>query len=531
MVKVDFQPYCFLRYFSYFYPMKQTFFLFLLFGGIMPASYSQSSALFNDTKVAEIFVSMPPDSFNYMYNNAIHDHYLKADFVFDDGTVSDVVPEIGIRLRGNTSLAAQKKSFKISFNEYDPDIKYQEVRKLNLIGEHNDPTMVRERLFYKVWEKAGMPFRKTAFVRLYINGVYYGLYTNAEEIDKLWLKREFGNNDGNLYKCTYPANLAYINDNELSYKSIMNNPESRAYDLVTNESADDYSRLVALIKAINKPADANYPGQIAQILNVESVLKSFAIDVATGNWDDYFYNKNNYYLYDNPATGRFEFITYDTDNTFGVDWVNKDWAFRNCLFWQNTTDSRPLAFKLMAVPAYKDQFVRYLDTISRSVTLPDSIFPFIDYMHNQITSAANQDIYRTYDYGYTMDDFHNGFIQTVDGHTPYGIKPFLEVRGANTLSQIAGLIATDELENKEPFTVSIFPNPSSDGWMVTTDHLLDGIKVVARVRDPLGRVCYTATWTANTTPHQLFTSPLPAGIYALELEANGQLVRKAVGIN
>ena len=94
----------------------------------------------------------------------------------------------------------------------------------------------------------------------------------------------------------------------------------------------------------------------------------------------YFYNKNNYYLYDNPETGRFDYFTFDTDNTFGVDWLNKDWAVRNCLAWQKTGESRPLATKLLAVPAYRDQFIRYLDTLTRSITLPDSIFPYINYI-------------------------------------------------------------------------------------------------------------------------------------------------------
>lgn len=511
----------------YFCRMKQTLFLFCLtvqFSGIISG---QSTALFDDSRVSEIFISIPQDSLAYMISNQINNRYLKADFIFDDGIYTETFPEAGIRLRGNTSLSAQKKSFKISFNTFDPDLKYQEVRKINLRGSHNDPTMVREKLFFKVWEKANMPMRRTNFIKFYINGTYYGLYTNVEEVDKIWLKRVFENNDGNLYKCTWPADLAYINDNQQSYKTIMNNPESRAYDLVTNESDDDYSRLVLLIKTLNLPVDAAYPSKISAMLNVESVLKSFAIDIATGNWDDYFYNKNNYYLYDNPLTGKFEYFTFDTDNTFGVDWVNRDWATRNCLSWQKGNEPRPLATKLLAVPAYKDQFIRYLDTITRQITYPDSIFPYINYLHNQITVPAIEDIFRTYDYGYTINDFHNGFTQTVDGHTPYGIKPFLETRYTNTLEQIEGLIGTEALD-ETPVLLGVYPNPGTDGWYLHTGLQWSGNTVTAKVYDLPGRLCYTETWVNTGNDHFLAPGNLHSGAYILEIISGGMREKRKV---
>ncbi|MBK8841726.1 MAG: CotH kinase family protein [Saprospiraceae bacterium] len=72
---------------------------------------------------------------------------------------------------------------------------------------------------------------------------------------------------------------------------------TRAYDLKTNEDADDYSDLVELISFVNKPNAVGFSTNIHNILNIRSVLKTYAVDIATGNWDDYFYLKNNFYLY------------------------------------------------------------------------------------------------------------------------------------------------------------------------------------------------------------------------------------------
>lgn len=505
--------------------MKQKLLLFyLLWCVFCPASglFAQSSStLFDDRLISEIYLSLPPDSLRYMLDQKINDRYLQADLVFVSGnTVRDTVQNVGLRLRGNTSLNAKKKSFKVSFNEFVPGRKYQGVKKLNLRGSANDPSMIREKLFYEVWNKAGMAKRRAAFTKLYINGDYRGLYTNIEEIDKEWLKDVFKNDTGNLYKCTWPADMAYLGDNAADYKKILNNPDTRAYDLTTNETADDYTRLIALFKALNEPVDAAYPGKINSILNTDAVLKAFALDVATGHWDDYFYNKNNYYLYDHPGTGRFEYITFDTDNTFGVSWGNTDWAKRNALLWYRTGEARPLATKLLAVPLFKDRFVRYLDTITRQITLPDSIFPRINALRSLLTPAAADDVFRTLDYGYTMDDFYNAFEKTVDTHTPYGIKPFLITRYLNTTNQIKSLLTAVESPGAgaPQALVQVYPNPAFEQITFRTTGGITGT-LLNTLYDMAGRSIASWQWEATEAGHSYSIKNLPPGRYVVRWSA------------
>ncbi|MFN0037769.1 MAG: CotH kinase family protein, partial [Saprospiraceae bacterium] len=491
--------------------MKNHVLLFGLFLLLAQPLCGQSDALFDDQRIASIHLSLPADSLEYLMEHTVHDRYFRALFVFDDGLLRDTVEDVGLRLRGNTSLGAQKKSFKISFNEFEAGRKYQGAKKLNLRGQHNDPTMVREKLFYEVWGKAAMPERRAAFVLLYINQEFRGLYTNVEEMDKEWLGRVYDDDAGNLYKCTWPADLVYLGPDQQAYKDILNNPDERAYDLKTNETEDDYARLVALMAALNQPVNANFPSQIRQILNVESVLKAFAIDVATGNWDDYFYNKNNYYLYDNPATGRFEFATYDTDNTFGIDWLGKDWAKRNCLAWTPSGQPRPLATQLLAVPDFREKYVRYLDTLTRFITHPDSIFSRIDELENQVSAAALADPYRPLDYGYTFANFQNGFDQTIDGHTPYGIKPFLGIRHDSIRSQIAGVLSKSEMPYDGEFVLQAYPNPAAEQLFVHTGGAFFSEKIIASVFEATGRLARTCEWEASGAAQRVDISGLPAG--------------------
>ena len=199
--------------------MKKLF-LFLLPYLLLSGSVSSQNTLFDDTRLSVVYITIPADSLAVIYQDVVSDHYFMARFIFDDHVKRDTLENVGFRLRGNTSRYSAKKSFKISFNEYVQGRKYQGVKKINLNGQHNDPTLVREKLFYDTWKKTGLAERRTSFVRLYINQAYRGLYTNLEEFDKDWAERVFSDNDGNLYKCTFPADLVYINGDPQSYKDI-----------------------------------------------------------------------------------------------------------------------------------------------------------------------------------------------------------------------------------------------------------------------------------------------------------------------
>ncbi len=485
---------------------------------------SAQNTLFDDSQVSSVYIEINPDSLSYIMANVLSEHYFMAKFIYKSGTSSDTLQNVGFRLRGNTSRFSQKKSFKISFNEYVSGRKYQGVKKINLNGEHNDPTMIREKLFYDTWVKAGFAERRTSFVRLYINYTYYGLYTNLEEYDKEWLQRVYGENTGNLYKCTYPADLEYIDNKQQSYKNILSASVTggRAYDLQTNETTDDYTDLLELISLLDKPADASFAYVIAEKINVDEFLKAFALDIASGNWDDYMYNKNNYFLYHNTVTGKFEFVSYDTDNTFGVDWEGQDWTTRDCLHWYADNQPRPLARKLLSVPGFFEKYKFFLDTIANSIINPNIIFPHIDSLETLITSAATDDHYRTLDYGYTMADFHNGFRQTIDGHTPYGIKPFLSKRFTTIEQQLAASSVPETAGVAS--TMYLYPNPA-DNFIALQILPADDDREVF-VLDVTGRRQLTVNLVKNTGISLLPIQHLSPGVYTLAVFSKGALVSR-----
>lgn len=395
----------------------------------------ESNPVYVDDAIPVVYITIDPDSLSEILDpeNAESDHEYPSQFVFESNSVLDTMENVGFRLRGNTSRYSQKKSFKVSMNAFEKGRKFYGFEKLNLNGEHNDPSIIRSKLCWDIFHSSQIPGSQANHIRLYINDVYYGLYMNVEHIDENFVYDRFGNNDGNLYKCLWPADLDYLGSDPDLYKFESNN--RRTYELKINEEQDDYSDLADLITNLKFLPDSLFT-EFEKLFDVDGYLRILAVDVVVGSWDDYWYLKNNYYLYNNPATGLFEFIPYDYDNTFGIDWVGPDWGNRDIYAWGSDTEMRPLANRILAVPEYRDRYSYYLNKLIHGVFQPDSLFPKIDAIHTMISEAAAQDTFRILDWGFTIDDFNNSYEQFLGGHVEYGLKPYITTRRNSILAQL-----------------------------------------------------------------------------------------------
>ena len=420
--------------------------IFLLWGVVLAGwstlgaqtLFPELAPVFQDDLLPRIDIWLPPDSLAQLLapGNEELDYPWHATFVFNNGAQADTVTEIGFRLRGNTSLYARKKSFKVSFNSYVPGRKWEHLEKLNLNGEHNDPTVARSKIAWDLLRRMGVPAPRANHVRLYINGAYFGLYVNVEHIDEQFVQLRFGNNDGNLYKCLWPADLAYKGADPDLYKAAFSGRQ--AYELVTNLPANDYSDLAHFIDVLNNTPLPDLPCALEAVLDVDTWLRVMAFDVLAGNWDGPVFNKNNFYLYHNTANGRFEVIPYDLDNTLGIDWLGMDWSMRNIYAWApGGGELRPLYTRVLQVPEYKNRFSYYVKSFAGVLFSDAVIFPYIDSLKSRIAGAAAIDPYRPLDYGFTFDDFNKAYTQALPHfHTPIGLKSYIVVRRQSALQQL-----------------------------------------------------------------------------------------------
>ena len=407
--------------------------ILLLFQHFATAQLPAFGPAYLQNEVATVRISIDPDSLTALFAASGTEREFPANFKYESSVLTDSIPAIGFRLRGNTSLNAEKQSFKISFNTYN-SVTWQGLQKMNLNGSANDPSMIRSKICWDVLRDANLPSARSSFVKLYINNEYRGLYSNIEHIDEIFANLYFPDSKySSQFKCLYPAPLDYISSNPTSYNYVEFG--RRPYDQTTNDYTQDYRELSAFISIINQTSIADLPCTLERKFDVDSWLRYAALDVLMGNWDDYIYNKNNFYLQLDYHTGQFHYLPYDLDNTLGIDWVGQNWTTRNVMSWAPSSESRPLFKRLLEVPEYSARYQNYIREYAQSIFSPSVIAQKAAQMIALIAPAVANDTYHTLDFGFTYNDFLNSATSAWGSHVNFSINNYVTQRVITALAQ------------------------------------------------------------------------------------------------
>lgn len=281
------------------------------------------------------------------------------------------VPDAMIRLKGNNSCCwvGEKMQFVLAFNEVDEDARVLGERKVALDSPYYDPTVLKNRLANWFMFRAGVEATCTNSATLTVNGEFFGLYANMEEMDHEFLERTFGDDDadGDLWK----------------YGSVLDNHED---DEVDRARIDRFWSSYA-------PAETTAMG------DPEQWVREWAAEAVLPDGDGYWCCGHNYYLYDHPTRG-FLWIPWDKDGTF--DWVPVE-TDPGTLWYPDYTPH--MAF-LLADPAWR---ARYVEVVAEQTTLygTPEMQDALAEMVRQTYEAGLDDPHRYYDdatYQYWLDD-------------------------------------------------------------------------------------------------------------------------------
>ncbi len=414
----------------------QIFILLILFSnvGLSQLLHPADGILYDDTEVASLSISLAEEDWQAIKANPESNVEYPARLIFSHSESVDTIENIGFRVRGNSSRNAAKKSYKVSFNTFVPGRKYQGVEKLNLNGEHNDPSIIRSKVAWDFCETLAVPAARSNHVQLFVNELYLGLYLNTEHIDEEFIDHRFSNDRGNLFKCLWPADLHYKGPGSDIYKESFWG--RKAYDLKTNTEKDDYTGLAKFIDILNNTPPDQFICEIESIFDVDNFLKALVMDVLTANWDGPI-NKNNFYLYEDFLTGKFSYIPYDLDNTFGIDFFNHDWAKENIYQWPSFfNEYRPLITEILSVPEYRNRYSFYLQKSIDSFFNISNLGPYLDEKLALIDDYRAIDTFANLDYGWSYDQFIESYTSPLGGHVPYALKNYITVRKNEALSQL-----------------------------------------------------------------------------------------------
>ncbi|WP_246011250.1 CotH kinase family protein [Brevibacillus nitrificans] len=262
--------------------------------------------VFDQSRVTTVDITIDENDFAKMLANPLDEEKMySADIVVN----GEKVENVGIRTKGNMTLSSvaqmedsERYSWKIDFDNYVDEQNLHGLKKLNLNNNYTDPSLMREYLSYTLMQKMGIPTPAFSYMYVTINGKEWGLYLGVEAIEETFLDRSFDNSRGDLYKPDgVGSDLKWISDNIKDYTGI---------NLKTNKDTKDQSELIEMLDAIN------HGGDIGKYLDVDEMLRYFAVNTAVVNLDHYQGSlKHNYYLYE--ENGVFSILPWDYNMSFG----------------------------------------------------------------------------------------------------------------------------------------------------------------------------------------------------------------------
>lgn len=313
--------------------------------------------------------------------------YVKVDVEYRKGSDVTTVTGAGLRLKGNTSRRRPEDGggmhhfhFYLNYHKFekDEDHTIHGVRNTAFKFAREDPSYVREHYCYDLFRRFGVwTALLSSYSRVWIKVgddpgyTYLGVYLQIEHVDKSWMrarKEKVASIEGNLWKCRYQSGPADLRSTEGDFGPD-DNVTNYTYELKTNTSkySDAKAQIDDFITKLNSLSGDAFDKWISSVMDIDLFLKTYAVNVAVGMWDDYWNNSNNYYLYFN-STDRENyqvfFIPYDYDNTLGTSshcGVQSDAGRQDPYHWG--PDDNPLMGKILKNSAWKALYRQYLQEL------------------------------------------------------------------------------------------------------------------------------------------------------------------------
>ena len=354
----------------------------------------------------------------------------------DKATLSDV----GVRFRGMSSYmmvpAGFKRSLNISVDAVHEKQNWLDVRTLNLLNSHEDPTYLRAVLFLDV-ARHYLPAPKANHVHVVINGESWGIYVNSEQFNSEFVKSWFGTSTGARFKVPGSpmgrGGLEYLGDDPKAYKSI--------YSLRSKENEKVWTDLILLCKVLNQTPIEDLQAALEPLLDIDGALKFLALENAFINGDGYWVRASDYNIFQDTQ-GRFHIIPHDTNETFnsmdhapGFSGGSAPGIKVDPLVGLDDS-AKPLRSKLLKVPALQRRYLQLERNIAESWLNWDVLGPIAETYRSRISDIVKAD-QRKLD---SFADLDKGILDYTEQPGPcgterkIGLRPFIEQRRAYLLS-------------------------------------------------------------------------------------------------
>ncbi|MDB4976312.1 MAG: cotH [Myxococcaceae bacterium] len=231
--------------------------------------------------------------------------------------------------RGTFSASFPKRSITLKFVKEDKFNEpvfaggFRNKRKIVLISPFNDNSYVRSRTVFDIWnamDPAHVQVKSYSAV-VFLNGVYWGLYTVMDHVDG-YLLEDFGlSQDGNLYKAReHDANYRLTAAQGDSPKDNLHQGYTKEEGLPVEGEPGAFDDLEAFVNWVATAPSAQFLAELDKRL-VRTEYEDWFLLVSYLMANDSI-DKNSYHYHDPaPAVAPFHYIPWDMDESLGQNFA------------------------------------------------------------------------------------------------------------------------------------------------------------------------------------------------------------------
>ncbi len=444
--------------------MKSLFAFACLFLGFNITISAQGLTLFNDGYLHEIrFENV--DTMIFITS----EDYQSVKMIFDGVAVDDV----GMKEKGNISASHgnNKMPFKIKTNKYVSGQEYDGIREFTLNNSFQDPSMMREKMTYDIAGDLGLYALRTAYAKVYMDNIYWGVYTIVEGKDEMY-KHVFNDKDGDGIESTDFGDLCYYGTNKSDYA--YPNVDYR-YIIDNGDETTAWSRFITMLDKANNSPHINYHNLVSPYFNIEDFAKYQAMNVYLLNSDSYIGEiGNQLYFYDTNAS-LWQVIPWDFNASFGL-WNTSTFTPTGYPIIPNKIANGCVATFINTNATVKDYYLNTMCDLTTNFADTVNLNSVIDYWKNQIQAA----VYADWRKEFTNSQFDSGTAYgyyAQNGEVVPGLKTFAKDRYETIVQALftinysctTSVKSFNQIEN----SFNIYPNPAQDilhlEWITNTN--------------------------------------------------------------
>ena len=271
-----------------------------------------------------------------------------------------------VRFKGNGtflgSLGGVKKPMKVDLSRGVPGRTAAGEAVFNFGNLNTDYSCVSDTLGYEFFRAAGVPAPRTTFAHVTVSagGRWesrpFGLYVMVENIDATFLRERPGMAGYVLFKPVTYELFSDLGDDWKAYQ--------RIYDPKHGLTPESAARVIATAKLVTHANDAEFARRAPEFFDLEEVARFVAVNSILSSYDGFLLNGQNFFLYLDPATGRFGFIPWDLDRAWGeFPFVGTVTDKEKASIRRPWVADHRLLERLFAIPSFQALYLRRLEEI------------------------------------------------------------------------------------------------------------------------------------------------------------------------